>query len=352
MPALASGSERDTAGVGPVLLLASERSGTNLLRVMFDAHSQISGPSAPHFLRVFSFFRILYGDLAKDRNARGFITDCITLARAHVVPWPIEPDPDACLANSPRRTQAALVGQLYCELAYREGMASWFCKEAELWRFTDDLIDAYPTARVLHLYRDGRDVALSAIKSGRMPWTWAQMARQWRSQQQACRSAMARAAVRTRTSRLSYEDLVADPAGSLERVCRELGIPFEEAMVQTSDNVRARRESLMHDMWGNIDKPVLASNRQKFRTEADPKDVAVFEAIAGDELVELGYECGSTERRELGPAAYVVDELRGLGLRLRAKPFDEALRARRRAIIKAVLRRALSRLSPGWGGSA
>jgi hypothetical protein len=50
-----------------VIFLASERSGTNLLRTLLGNHPDIDAPVAPHFLDAFNESVGLYGDL-KRRN--------------------------------------------------------------------------------------------------------------------------------------------------------------------------------------------------------------------------------------------------------------------------------------------
>ena len=46
-----------------IMILASERSGTNLLRTLLGNHNDISAPVAPHFFDAFKETIHLYGDL-------------------------------------------------------------------------------------------------------------------------------------------------------------------------------------------------------------------------------------------------------------------------------------------------
>ena len=48
----------------PLFIIGTERSGSNLLRVILDAHSRISVPHPPHIMRYFSPLVARYGDLA------------------------------------------------------------------------------------------------------------------------------------------------------------------------------------------------------------------------------------------------------------------------------------------------
>ena len=53
-----------------IVLLASERSGSNLLRSLLGNHSQISAPVAPHLLVEFYNSSKYYGDLRDLQNIK------------------------------------------------------------------------------------------------------------------------------------------------------------------------------------------------------------------------------------------------------------------------------------------
>ena len=42
-------------------------------------------------------------------------------------------------------------------------------------------------------------------------------------------------------------------------------------------------------MWENVTKPVMKDNYGKFLKEISAEDILIFEAVAGDALVKLGY---------------------------------------------------------------
>jgi hypothetical protein len=85
-----------------------------------------------------------------------------------------------------------------------------------------------------------------------------------------------------------YEDLLAEPERELRRICAFLGEPFDRAML-----TYYRDESAYPTDQHNLDslrKPVLWNNREKWRAGLTPRELRIFEAIAGAELERYGYE--------------------------------------------------------------
>ena len=155
---------------------------------------------------------------------------------------------------------------------------------------------AYPSAKAVHVIRDGRDVVCSLIERGWLnpnregaddanqaygayPRFWVEPERreEFANASEATRAAWAwrryvtaaRSADAGRTVEIRYESLTADPAAEAERVARELNAdpaPLREAFARVHSGSVAR--------W---------------RTDLTPEQLADVEAEAGDLLAELGY---------------------------------------------------------------
>ena len=68
----------------PIFIAGTERSGSNLLRLILNSHSEIAVPHPPHVVRYFAPLEVAYGDLADDQNFADFVRDITRL-----VPWHI-----------------------------------------------------------------------------------------------------------------------------------------------------------------------------------------------------------------------------------------------------------------------
>ena len=69
----------------PIFIIGTERSGSNLLRVILTSHSKIWIPHPPHFMNYFA--HLDYGDLHKDTTQKRVIKDMCRLVHFHIFPW-------------------------------------------------------------------------------------------------------------------------------------------------------------------------------------------------------------------------------------------------------------------------
>jgi len=140
------------------------------------------------------------------------------------------------------------------------------------------IADVYPDARIVHIIRDGRDVARSLLAHQWGPGSVAEAAREWRVSVEAARAG---APGPDRYFEIRYEDLLADPAARIGELYRWLGLPVDDAILE-----RALAEAKVSR---NLDPMRTPPGTGKWRTGLEPKDVDAFEEVAGDLLHGLGY---------------------------------------------------------------
>jgi hypothetical protein len=171
------------------------------------------------------------------------------------------------------------------------------------------LHELFPEARIIHLIRDGRDVALSALSWRR----WPKLARRlstapahpvptaalwWERHVRAGREAGECLGSGTYYE-VRYETLVADPLGEAESLCAFLDLRFDEAMLRFHDRRKRSEPGLSPKKAWLPPTPGL----RNWATEMAAEDVECFEAMAGGLLDQLGYPRAarepSAEAREL-----------------------------------------------------
>ncbi len=137
-------------------------------------------------------------------------------------------------------------------------------------------------ARVIMLYRDGR--AVSASHKRRLGISMTQAAHFWRGEMvkwQMARLSLPKEKIIT----VRYEDFTQNPKAELEKICRYLGLEFEDGLL----NFRKDR----HNIGGNPMRfrtdEVEIKPDNRWRDELTPQDIADFEAAAGDFNRSLGY---------------------------------------------------------------
>ena len=334
----------------PILLLASERSGTNLMRSMFNQHSQVVGPPVAHMLKIIWRNLELYGDLCVEDNLRAVAEDCIALTQSKFSNWPMKPTVESVLNGAPCPTLCGIVGQIHAELAKFEGKETWFCKENDLWQFAAGMAHAYPNCRIIYLFRDGRDVALSMQNARRSNMTFRELAIKWRREQHECQKVYTDLSALVRCTKLSYAELTRDPEKVLRKICDDIELPFEPTMLDWGQNNKTKQEAQNIKMWQNIDKPILKDNVAKYKTQVVPWKIALFESIAGDTLKALGYrlEVASTKNEEKTGSVVCCQSLRekaerwNLTRQMRKSPKEPA-RIDREQVVAQIRKRLLAK---------
>src|ERR1700679_2033758 len=94
-----------THPVKAIQMIGTQRSGSNLLRVMLNQLPEIYAPHPPHILMVFYPLLANYGDLNKDQNFKTLVDDVCTYIEINPVPWVnIDLQREKILALCQRRT--------------------------------------------------------------------------------------------------------------------------------------------------------------------------------------------------------------------------------------------------------
>lgn len=120
------------------------------------------------------------------------------------------------------------------------------------------------------------------------------LAKQWKQDQEAA-LAVARKVSSNRFFQLSYEELLQSPEKTLSALCLFIKIPYTDNMLNYYCSTESIHTASGGDMWSNVSKPLLKQNTQKFLKEMSKEDLIIFESIAGDTLLSLGYQLYTSE---------------------------------------------------------
>ena len=266
----------------PLLILGVRRSGTTLLRVMLDRHSELALPDESYFVPQLAH---RHGDRPDPER---FLDDLRRLPTLR--DWDVESDAVAERLY-PGMTLGEAIGAVYQVYADRRGKRRWGDKTPMYMQHLPLLERLWPDARFVHLVRDGRDAALSflGMPAGIVTRTWAHptdaagFACQWATEVRAARALRRR--VGSRYLELRYEQLVREPETALRRVCEHAALRYEPAMLDYAGEVDVSAKP--HQQ--RLRQPPTPGVRD-WRRELPRRDALAFEAIAGDVLAELGYE--------------------------------------------------------------
>ena len=271
----------------PIFIVGVHRSGTTLLRFMLNSNPRIYIPPESDFIPRF-FGRDPHGTLSQQRIA--WLLDVIFARYRLVKEWQgPPPDPEEFAAEMAEPAPAAFLDTLYSRYARQHESQRWGDKTPIYASYIDLLAAIFPDAQFVHIIRDGRDVALSMLDK----WGDKELhvdlyfaARNWRRRIQQAR-ASGTALGPGRYYEMRYEALVEDPERELQPLCRFLEERYLPEMAQPKR--LGRRQIAAGDFHEPVRQPPSASRVGRWQQEMAPADLRLFQRVAGELLVELGY---------------------------------------------------------------
>ncbi len=291
-----------------VFLIASERSGSNLLVRMLDAHPRFCGPSPVHAFRILAPRLPAYGPLDDDQAWRALTAHVMALWRTKIGVWKIQPSLKALRSVRPR-TLAALLRTLYAAEASAQGKDVVVVKEIALHDFVAYLLAHFPEARFIHLVRDPRDVAASWKRSPTHRGAVVRAARRWRDEQAAAWRLQAWLGETGRFHQLRYEELLDRPEETLEALCRFLGSGFHPNMLEFHRHPLTRTLAGRADNWKNLSSPLLRANTGGYREVLSGEESRYVEGLCGGLMRRFGYRADSVPDADLAALEAHLTEL-------------------------------------------
>jgi Sulfotransferase family len=296
------------------IILGVPRSGTTLLRLMLDAHSDLAVTHEAGFVplvanlsnplsRMFYRWQVRRIKQASWGGLRDEVYRIITeLSNWNDFHLSREDFKQALGEIEPFDVATALRTFFRC-YANRFNKSRWGDK-TPLYNLHLKIVGkVLPEAHFIHIIRDGRDAAVSGKGLPFGGGDVVTIARLWSSQIQETR----RQAHKCRHYlEVRYEDLILKTSEVLQRICEFIDLPYESSMQQYY--LRApERMSELENVYHNDGKLVSAKEDrlQRHRLTAQPpepsrigrwktamtrEELALFNNVAGKTLKELGYE--------------------------------------------------------------
>ncbi len=287
------------------------RSGTTLLQRMLDAHSQLAVANDSHFIpRVLEKHEPQVIENGREGNPISLTESMVRGALDYHRFYRLGLDRNRVLAAGVRAESYQQFVQLIYEAYAAEHRAQWAGeKTPDYVRHLDLLNGMFPSAHILHIVRDGRDVALSLqgwahkkkgpgrldlwdsepVGTSALWWQWLLQAGR--------RSAQGRPDMQY--LEIHYERLARDPTELLRHIADFLGVPYEAEMAEFHRGRQVASPGLSAKSAWSPATPGL----RNWRNQMESADVALFEVLAGPTLEAFGYELtglpvdGSIQRR-------------------------------------------------------
>lgn len=289
----------DNNEIESFFIFGSPRSGTSLLSRMMDSHEHLVVPQESLLFKMFSSFLKYYGDLSLIDNQKTLLEDML---KTRVIGyWSPQPKYEDVLALIVKPGFGGVVEALIRSTAPDKQLRLWGEKSPGHVFYWSQIIAAFPNAKIVHIIRDGRDVASSLLNARMGPKTYYAAGKLWVDYIQQMDRVKGECAPENYVE-IHYEALLSEPEKNLKEICKTLGIDYSDSMLRFFENdslcaTDARNRE-------NLQMPLMASNKEKWRSKMSKKELQEFETVAGDDLKKHGYELAN----ELG-ALPVINQL-------------------------------------------
>ncbi|MBC6409483.1 MAG: sulfotransferase [Ekhidna sp.] len=275
--------------IKPIQIIGTQRSGSNLLRLMLNQMPSISAPHPPHILSTFYPLLDKYKPLQKDSNFHLLIHDVCRLIEANPVKWNCNLDQELIYKTCKRRSLLEIFKTIYQIMAYHNQASFWCCKSMSNSNYFSQFKQERLSPCFIHLIRDGRDVACSFRKilvGEKHPY---HLAQKWKSNYLTAKR-IERLAGPSKFVTIKYESLISDPLSELNRIGQLLQIDISNNVLNYFSSQESKKTAEAGYMWRNVQKPVMKENFRNYKNEFNDDEIKIFENVAGEELQENGYE--------------------------------------------------------------
>lgn len=265
------------SAAAPIVIGGCGRSGTTLLRVVLDSHSNLCcGPESNLFLvgktHAFNLDELAFKfDFSAPR--------VVDIERA-----------SASLAE--------FIDRFFAAYAIARGRPRWCEKTPKNVTVLEFIFAHFPKAKFLHVIRDGRDVACSLrthprhqVVDGKLvplhtrnPWELG--VSRWVDDVRAGRAHRAD----PRYREIRYEEVIARPEPTLRALFEFIGEPWDQRVLEFHAERGGSRDVRKFPQNPEATRALYGDAVGRWRTEMTRAEADTFKARAGSLLIELGYE--------------------------------------------------------------
>jgi hypothetical protein len=270
----------------PIFIMSSERSGSNLLRILLGNHSNICGPPAPQLLQTFYSQIPYYSPLSHRENLKNLFEDFRAIVNHPYHSWNILFDFDYIFDKYRPKSFLDLFHVFYNEYSIKENKRRYVCKENNIFDYACQLVNYYENPRFIYLCRDPRDYVASWIKLPVEPNTVFAAAQRWVEEQRKCHILLSSFGLEA--FKIRYEDLITDTKQTMTMLFSFLGESVEEGCFEIKENNNSA--ITWNSFWKNLNKPIDSRNFKKYLTAFNHDAIRMIESLAKEYMIRLNYD--------------------------------------------------------------
>jgi hypothetical protein len=311
-----------------VFVVGCPRSGTTKLTELLNSHPEIFGSSETHFFNInwgFSFLNNSSIDLLKDISEENLhhslkdfyehyrIKDFLQLAdinsfrvtqlckvlleRKNAEIEDHEAGENAEIGvceQSPKGFKQILFTALMQASKEKAPNKTIFCeKTPQHLQNVQEIHKLFPSAKFIHVKRDGRDVVNSLLK---MPWRPAGLinnARFWRKYArlgEKLENSLLDEKLEKNIISIKFEELLENPPELLKRICKFIGISFDESMLEQAHNSQKVFADWEKQWKHKANSSIDPSRKGVYKKELSQDEQIILNHFLQKDLIALGYE--------------------------------------------------------------
>jgi hypothetical protein len=191
------------------------------------------------------------------------------------------------------RDYADLIDAIFMVYAESKGKRRWGDKTPGYGYHLELLDRLFPNSRIVHLVRDGRDIAISLRGVSWGSTDLPKVAQKWMLETLLCHKMGG--LLGERFLEIRYEELVDNPEAALRLICTHLGEPFSGEMLNYHKTAQREMPAESLQWHQSSIKSPDPSKAFAWKSTMSKGDLAIFQEIAGPALELFGYE--AAERR-------------------------------------------------------
>lgn len=267
-----------------LLIVGVQRSGTTLLRLILNAHSQIAIPRESVFLMALLKKKFLNGYISGD-SLKALI-DYLLVNADFNFNYDYYDDLFSQLYQKERFTLRELIDDIFSGYCQREGKRIWGNKTPSLFRKIDILYTLFPNAGFIHIVRDGRDTFHSERKMNPSKDNVVVAALEWCYKLFKIEKSFKKIPYDNKIT-IRYEDLIDEPERTIKSICSTIGIDYEAGMLdfyKTSRNHAPDHHSEL------IFNPLNKNNKYKWKKNLTHREKKIYNIITRHYLKKYNYE--------------------------------------------------------------
>lgn len=250
-----------------------------MLQLALARHTQVAAPPETHFFTLTS------------RSRRGQLLHWEGITRKLGIA--VDPPARRIRPGGEAREQFWRIAEAYLEAVGKDSVTHFGEKSPDHLLRTSAIIETFPEAKFVLIYRDGRDVALSLSK---VPWmprdvrlNFAVWLQYYRIQRRLLREHPQRVIC------VRYEDLARQPEQELVPILEFLGLKYEPLVADGCGNGEAVCEHELSYKARAL-QSITSDRIEVWKREMPQTQIARLEGWGGWALCELHYECAASRR--------------------------------------------------------